>query len=32
VPVSTRVDSPGNDDESVIQPEGKAPAAQAKLL
>jgi putative SOS response-associated peptidase YedK len=32
VPVSTRVNSPGNDDETIIQPEGEALAAQGKLL
>ena len=31
VPVSTRVNSPRNDDESVIQPEGEALAAPAEL-
>ena len=32
VPVSTRVNSPANDDESVIQPEGELLGAQATLL
>jgi putative SOS response-associated peptidase YedK len=32
VPVSTRVNSPANDDESVIQPEGEALRAQGTLL
>lgn len=32
VPVSTRVNSPRNDDESIIQPEGEVLQAQAALL
>jgi putative SOS response-associated peptidase YedK len=32
VPISTRVNSPANDDESVIQPEGEPLAAQRALL
>ena len=32
VPVSTRVDSPANDDETLIRPEGEPLAAQAALL
>jgi hypothetical protein len=32
VPVSTRVNSPRNDDATIIQPEGEAPTAQASLL
>ena len=32
VPVSTRVNSPANDDETIIQPEGGPLAAQAALL
>jgi hypothetical protein len=31
-PVSTRVNSPKNDDETIIQPEGEALAAQRELL
>jgi putative SOS response-associated peptidase YedK len=32
VPVSTRVNSPANDDETIIQPEGEALAAQGTLI
>jgi hypothetical protein len=32
VPVSTRVNSPANDDESIIQPEGEPLDAQPALL
>jgi putative SOS response-associated peptidase YedK len=32
MPVSTRVNSPANDDESIIQPEGKPLDAQPALL
>lgn len=32
VPVSTRVNSPKNDDKTIIQPEGEALAAQRELL
>jgi hypothetical protein len=32
VPVSIRVNSPRNDDESIIQPEGEPLAAQRALL
>ena len=32
VPVSTRVNSPANDDESVVEPEGEPLPAQAALL
>jgi putative SOS response-associated peptidase YedK len=31
VPVRTRVDSPGNDDRFLIQPEGEALKTQAKM-
>jgi putative SOS response-associated peptidase YedK len=32
VPISTRVNSPRNDDETIIQPEGEALTAQGTLL
>jgi hypothetical protein len=32
VPVSTRVNNPANDDETIIQPEGEPLAAQQMLL
>jgi putative SOS response-associated peptidase YedK len=32
VPVSTRVNNPTNDDETIIQPEGEPLAAQQMLL
>jgi putative SOS response-associated peptidase YedK len=32
MPVSTRVNSPANDDESIVQPEGEPLGAQRALL